>query len=133
MDDERALRDIFMAYSLPWGVIRSSSPRGPAGSPGLPTPGSPRKAGSGKGSGANSVTDAMDVIGWQQLCADCKLDEDSALPPARPVFKQIAQGNILNFDGFVKVLKAVARARYGEHDDMARLVYFKVRPCVRSS
>ena len=75
----------------------------------------------------------MDVIGWQQLCADCKLDEDGALPPARPIFKQIAQGNILDFDGFVKVLKAVARARYGEHDDMARLVYFKVRPCLRSS
>lgn len=119
MDDEWALRDIFMAYSLPWGVLKDQ----PTRSPSSPRP-SPRKGGS-RGSGSN-VSDAMDAIGWQQLCADCKLDEDSSLPPARPVFKQIAQGNSLDFDGFVRVLKAVARARYGEHEDMARLVYFKV-------
>jgi hypothetical protein len=125
MDDSitAPLHDIFMAYSLPWGVLKDqgAATRTSPLRPGL----SPRK-GSGIQGIVTNVADAMDAIGWQRLCADCKLDEDTSLPPARPVFQQIAQGNSLEFDGFVKVLQAVARARYGDHDDMARLVYFKV-------
>jgi hypothetical protein len=119
-ETERLLTDIFMAYSLPWGVLKSKDGTRPG-------PQSKLVKATSSSISAAEVFDAMDDIGWQQLCSDCKLDDDSLLPAARPIFKQFAKGDTLAFPGFVEVLKTVARARYGEDGAMARLVYFKVR------
>ncbi len=117
-ETERQLNDIFLAYAVPCGVTTGSSSRG----------GVARKDMAGRLSvalGKTMTTDAMDEIGWQQLCSDCKLDEDGSVPPALPVFKEVAQGDLLEFADFLKVLKIVARVRYGE-EDLAPLLYFKV-------
>ena len=121
MDDEveRLLHDIFMAYALPYGVVRDRDDKSRK-----------RNVQERPDSIIGTATvDGMDEIGWQQLCFDCKLDEDSSVPPARPVFKQLANGDCLEYAAFVKVLKTVARLRYGE-EGMVRLLYFKVGTCL---
>lgn len=118
-ETERLLNDIFMAYSLPCGVLKGKDGTRPG-------PQSKLAKAASVPVGAMEVVDAMDDIGWQQLCSDCKLDDDSCLPAARPLFKQVAKGDTLEFTGFVEVLKAIARVRYGEDGAMTRLVYFKV-------
>ena len=117
---ERQLNDIFLAYSVPCGITKGGGGGGGGGVA--------RKDMAGRlgvALGKTATADAMDEIGWQQLCSDCKLDEDSSVPPALPVFKEVAQGDLLEFAEFLKVLKIVARVRYGG-EDLAPLLYFKV-------
>ena len=104
-ETERLLHDVFLAYSVPCGVVKGSGGKDPMG--------------------RVASADAIDEIGWQKLCSDCKLDEDSSVPPALPIFKDVAQGEFLVYVGFLKVLKTVARVRYGD-ENLARLLYFKV-------
>lgn len=104
-ETERLLHGVFLAYSVPCGVVKGSGGKDPMG--------------------RVASADAIDEIGWQKLCSDCKLDEDSSVPPALPIFKDVAQGEFLVYAGFLKVLKTVARVRYGD-ENLARLLYFKV-------
>jgi hypothetical protein len=105
-ETERLLHDVFLAYSVPCGVVKGSGEKDPMG--------------------RVASADAMDEIGWQKLCSDCKIDEDSSVPPALPIFKEVAlKSPFLVYAGFLKVLKTVARVRYGD-ENLARLLYFKV-------
>jgi len=117
LDDEteKLLRDIYMAYAMPYGVYSEVDRRVKGGGKkGMAMPGA-------------DVVDAMDEIGWQHLCSDCHLDDNtSSMPPAGPVWATVAKGESLDFAGFIQVLKTVARERYGAEDAMARLVYCKV-------
>jgi hypothetical protein len=95
-ENERLLHDIFMAYSTRCGGVFKTQG------------GSSQTKPTGTSDSTEFLVDAIDDIGWQQMCSDCGLDDDDLLPPARPVFKQIAKGNSLDFAGFVEVLKTVA-------------------------
>jgi hypothetical protein len=111
---EQLLEDIFLAYSLPSGVMKKKDSEDQDGELG---PATDIKRGS-----SFLMVDAIDAIGWQQLCVDCALDEsDTAL------FKQLAKADSLEFPGFLQVIKAVARQRYGGDDRLEHLMFHKVR------
>ena len=91
----------------------------------------------GANSGTHVKSVSLDSSGWHAFCSECRLVEGKTSHELlRDLFNRAASGGgradrstgngRLHFEAFVSALTAVAEAKYGATDSIARLVYFKI-------